>query len=376
MDLAVRDRQLTLRVGAVSLVALSALVALLVAFDGCGRASGFRATVYFDNAGGLREGAEVRVAGQKIGQVMAISFVPQARLRAGASDERGRGSGAEGSRHPLYGTGGIAAIIEIEHRRAHMAPIDGEYFIAARGLLGERYIAIGPPRGPGAEARADAGRDAVGRPLAAGDEVRGIDPPIMDRVWNRTYRNILAVRGFLDDVRPEGRAFATALSELFETLSSLEAEPGAMEGARERVSAVVAEARQLYDTWSSGEITGADLKALVARARVTLDAGRASLAELRPLLQILAAEVARLRAQALPEETRQRLTRAIARSETMLAVMEQIIAEGEELLAMVARGEGTVGGLLNDPEFPEDAKQLGRIIKRRPWRVIGRGRRE
>ena len=27
--------------------------------------------------------------------------------------------------------------------------------------------------------------------------------------------------------------------------------------------------------------------------------------------------------------------------------------------------------LANDPEFPEDAKDLGKILKREPWRVVG-----
>jgi hypothetical protein len=27
---------------------------------------------------------------------------------------------------------------------------------------------------------------------------------------------------------------------------------------------------------------------------------------------------------------------------------------------------------MNDPEFPEDAKELGKILKRQPWKVINR----
>jgi hypothetical protein len=35
------------------------------------------------------------------------------------------------------------------------------------------------------------------------------------------------------------------------------------------------------------------------------------------------------------------------------------------------RREGTLGRLLTDPEFPEDAKELGKILKRQPWRIFG-----
>ena len=38
---------------------------------------------------------------------------------------------------------------------------------------------------------------------------------------------------------------------------------------------------------------------------------------------------------------------------------------------IIARGEGTIGRIQHDPEFPEDAKELGKILKRTPWRVIG-----
>jgi hypothetical protein len=27
---------------------------------------------------------------------------------------------------------------------------------------------------------------------------------------------------------------------------------------------------------------------------------------------------------------------------------------------------------MKDPEFPEDAKELGKILKRQPWKIIGR----
>ena len=48
-----------------------------------------------------------------------------------------------------------------------------------------------------------------------------------------------------------------------------------------------------------------------------------------------------------------------------------VMANARGLLAILARGEGSLARLANDPEFPEDAKELGRILKRTPWRIIG-----
>jgi hypothetical protein len=41
-----------------------------------------------------------------------------------------------------------------------------------------------------------------------------------------------------------------------------------------------------------------------------------------------------------------------------------------ELAQRIARGEGSLGRLLTDPEFPEDTKELGKIMKRQPWKIV------
>ena len=61
----------------------------------------------------------------------------------------------------------------------------------------------------------------------------------------------------------------------------------------------------------------------------------------------------------------ERMRAAAAKIEPMLAVVDQINQR-------LARGEGTLGRLSRDPEFPEDAKELGKILKRQPWRIFGR----
>ena len=50
--------------------------------------------------------------------------------------------------------------------------------------------------------------------------------------------------------------------------------------------------------------------------------------------------------------------------------LEPLLAQVDALNASLARGEGSMMRLMHDPEFPEDAKELGKILKRHPWRVI------
>ena len=38
----------------------------------------------------------------------------------------------------------------------------------------------------------------------------------------------------------------------------------------------------------------------------------------------------------------------------------------------LARGDGSIMKLMHDPEFPEEAKELGKIMKRQPWKIIDR----
>ena len=56
----------------------------------------------------------------------------------------------------------------------------------------------------------------------------------------------------------------------------------------------------------------------------------------------------------------------------MLDQVEPLLAKVDDISGRLARGEGSLGLLMKDPEFPEDAKELGKILKRQPWKVIAK----
>jgi len=56
----------------------------------------------------------------------------------------------------------------------------------------------------------------------------------------------------------------------------------------------------------------------------------------------------------------------------VLDKVDPLLANAAELADRIARGEGSIGRLLQDPEFPEDTKDLGKIMKRQPWKIIAR----
>ncbi len=120
-----RDRARMVRVG---ILAIVGLVVLAVAVYEVGKvfdifASRYRLTTVVSSAAGLREGAPVTLAGQRVGQVSAIDFLPLEEQ----TEER----------HVAVGV----AIDEGVRRQIRR---DSRAFIRSQGLLGDKYIDISP----------------------------------------------------------------------------------------------------------------------------------------------------------------------------------------------------------------------------------------
>ena len=84
----------------------------------------------------------------------------------------------------------------------------------------------------------------------------------------------------------------------------------------------------------------------------------------------LAGDIRRIRGR-IPADLGGRLSVAVAHARAAVTRLQHITRMAKELAQRVADGRGTVGALLHDPEFIDDAKKLGKIIKRQPWKVLG-----
>lgn len=344
MGLEVHDERLIQRVGVAVLLVLAGVVALLIGMQRCSVRERFVATVYFEHAGPLREGADVQVAGRVIGKVESISLVP------------GRRSARPG--HPLAGRDGVAVRIRIQTRFAHMAAVNGTYFISAKGVMGERYLEIGAPL-------ENAPRE---RPLAAGDEVRGVDAPHLDRALWQSYLSMMIAQGFLEEIAPQVHALMRVVKELGATLEQMSLGPktqalvSALEGLRDH-------ARATLEPLQTEDVSWSDLTRLGERTQLTLARTRALLTEVRERAMSAGDTLARIDAQ-IPPDLMDRLATTLATVERSLEQTEKTMATLAELMAMVERGQGTVGALLADPELFDDVKGLGKMLKNNPWRVV------
>lgn len=349
MSLRAADPKLGLRVGAVTLLVLAlGVVYVLVLRDRLFLGPSVRVDVYFAHVGSLHEGTPVMVAGRQVGKIAAIRLVPRDSVPPD---------------HPLAATGGAVAILRIDEGARGRVPVNGEFFVSSKGLLSERYLEVGAP----------AGGAAPERPVADGDAVRGNDPPSMDRVLVNMWENLEIARAFLDDVRPQLDALVEAAERLAHTLGVIEPAPGAYAALAERAEQLAAEARTTYLTLRAGGLDLARAEELVARTRQTLADARIVAGLLRGRLAALGEDLDRVRGrvEAAAPGLRLKLRAAVASAETAMARVERLTAKVEDVLGILERGEGTIGRLANDPEFPEDAKALGKILKRTPWRVVG-----
>ncbi len=339
------DRQ-SRRVGAVVILVLIAAGAAVVTVDCSKLRPSIHVTAYYHQVGQLAEGADVQIAGRVVGQVDAVQLLPVTAVRD--------------AKHPLHPDGGVALRLRIQERYADWAAVNGEYFITAKGVLGEPYVEIGPP--------ADGAAPAGG--LKDGDTVIGIDPPRMDQVLVRSFANMTAFRRLVDQVTPSARELRTALDALAAELDAIEPVPGAYGDFARSIGELGDAWGALAQDWRDAGTDPGEWMRLGRSAGEVMDRARGELQRVGAALDRLTADIDRVRGR-LPDDLVARLEKALDGARAAVARLEAIAATGQELAARVRRGQGTIGALMNDPEFSDDAKQLGRILKREPWRVIG-----
>jgi ABC-type transporter Mla subunit MlaD len=334
------DDRTARRVGAVTLVVLGlAVVWFALVKDRVDLGSPVRIRVYFASTGNLREGAPLVVGGQQVGTIESLTNV------------------AHGASTPLGDTVGTVALIALDNDQAWKVPANAEIFVTSRGLLSERYLEVAPPPGP-------ITADPIG--VVAGAEIRGIDPPTLDTVLRRTWSNMLTYQTFVGEVGPELTELRTQVATLELQLAALADVPELVTNARELARA----ARAAYDDALGGAPGLAKLALTLAAAKATTADLRAALDKLEPLVDQLATQVARVKGRLDAHDPIAQAQVVIAQVRAAMAKADPLMEQIDLFAASLARHEGSLGRIMFDPEFPEDTKELGKYIKRHPWKVI------
>jgi ABC-type transporter Mla subunit MlaD len=351
------DEELARRVGLAALAALVAVIAFFVfVFGHIDWGARVRVRVYFHAIGALQEGAPFVVGGRAIGKVEAIALVSHA--------------------PPLGGDDGVAVTVALDAREAARLDPSGDVFLASKGVLSDRYLELGPAPSPSPSSPSSPSSPPSALGLRDGQELVGRDPPSLDRVLQRTWNNLQDLGGFVEGIRPELDALRAQVAMLAAAFDP--GAPSALPGAAE-VAPLLLQIVALRDAIETLRTTGLGGDAGLAHLREVIDRAGRVVAQARATLAALDAGAGALRANL--EAVRARVGAsgqgAIAAAELAIDRVRADVAKLEPLLATVdairqsiARGEGSLLKLANDPEFPEDTKELGKLIKRHPWRVL------
>jgi ABC-type transporter Mla subunit MlaD len=339
VSLLAQDERLTRRVGAIALCVIAlAIVFFVFVYDQLELGSTTRIRVYLHHSAGLREHAPLVVGGQPIGRIEAIQSVPH------------------GGANPLHGELGVVALVAIEGEHAWKVPRAAEIFVASHGPLSDKYLEVAPPKGD------------PGPAVHEGDELVAPDPPSLDNMLQHTWTNMTMFRAFAEQVHPEMQALRGELATLGDNLDAFDGvAPLVLDAA-----GLAARARHTYDVSLGGEPGLERFGAMVKHARATLAQARATIDRVAPEVDALAANATRARGRLEANDPVARLEATIARVRSVLDKVEPLLAQVDAIGDRLAKGEGSLGRLMNDPEFPEDAKELGKILKRQPWKVIAR----
>jgi len=345
VSLLAQDQRTTRIVGAITLSLVTAAIVFFVfVWDRIEWGENVRVRIYMRSTGGLVEGAPVVVAGHDVGHVEAIALAGKPKHEDG-----------------------VIVTIRMEKAWAKRLDASGDIFVTSRGMLSNRYLELGPGT-PNANPTVPAGTTFL---VVARDklELNGREPPTLDRVLQRTLDNLNTTRAFGNEVKP-------ALTQLQNEIDALQATMAGIAPDitfRADVLALVAEGRQTYA--ALGGDAGIDrMSEVKARGDSVFAQGRAAIAQLRASADMLGAsiDVLKSRVNTRGATAIERVELAIDRVKAGIDKIDPLLAQAELLRAQIARGDGSLMKLMNDPEFPEDAKELGKILKRQPWKLIDR----
>ncbi|HEX7838486.1 MAG TPA: MlaD family protein [Kofleriaceae bacterium] len=328
-----QDTRLARRVGALTLLAMAGIAAGFVfLLDRVAIAAPVRFRVMFRHSAGLHDHAPLVVAGRPIGRVAAVSPMPH---------------GAPG---PRGGNVGVAVTVEVARDDAWKVPAGATIFVASRGPLSDRYLEVAPP--PAGE---------PGPAISDGAELRGVDPPTLDNVLQHTWTNLTNFQLFVDTLRPELAALRAQITQLRGHLDDLAGDTRSadLDALADATRGLVATATRTYDTSLGGAPGLARLLATVHDARQAIADLRGALDLLGPEATAIAADLARIRGHFAAHDPIARAEQTLATLRAALDKIDPLLATAADLADRLARGEGSIGRLLNDPEFPEDTKELG-----------------
>ena len=349
-----KETAIEVKVGALVLVALAVFAGFIFAISDVSF-GGNQKVLYIDysDAAGLKKGAPVKLSGIQIGQIQTVEFMGQQDANLG---------------RPVY----VRVTAQVDGAYFDDLREDANFYIQTAGLLGEPYIEVFSPL-------------STAPSLEPGDVVQGVDPPSLARVMQTVADSLDGVKTLIDRLNEiEGAGTPIQVDEFVNNIGSLagslderiKANADHIDSIFEDVAGILDENRdtlkrtltnveglseefeQLGATLNYGLGRGQELRDVMRNLDTTMEAvGR----EADPLMTSARSAVQQV--DGILQENREDIR-------TTLDNLASITDDVEGVTSSIANGEGNLGRLLQDEEIFEDAREMIRELKRRPWRLL------
>lgn len=309
--------------------------------------------VDFAFSGGLQIGAPVKLSGIKLGKVVKLQLIEHAE---GPPAATGHAVGQVGE--PV-----VRATVHLGPTADGLLRRGTRILVGMQGLIGEPYLEVE------AAERAEPA-------LPEGTAFRGVDATrahVMTQQIATILESITGLMGTPSTGKEAGAlGLAQDLSQLVRRIDRLVAE---REDEFKVMFSNLAHSARNFRILSDSVgtvLTPARMQRVVTDSSAILLAVREEL----PVILTQAHDTLRTvkiivdRAEgAMDPQVLENMVGDIQNATTRLDSMTK---DGQALLEMVRRGEGTIGGLVQDPQVYDDLKEMMRDLKRHPWKMLWR----
>lgn len=329
---------LEVKVGLLILVALLIMGGFLFALGGVHLESGYKVYVDFNNPGGVKAGAPVRIAGVRVGTVEGAEYL------GGKLDPKT-------GRRPM-----VRIELKIDNSVRETIHEDALFYVTSQGVLGEQFVAIDP--------------GSPDKPILREGSVNpGVDPPRLDLALALGYELLETMVKAVRNNREELEGLLHDASGLLKGLNNV---VGGNQDRFNRIIANVETATQEGTALITGVreqyVDGAQVKRIMNNLDKTL---AATSAETGPLMRDVRGAVADAR-EVLGPEQREKLKATISDAAVLADKAKVTLADAQQIMVHMKRGQGTVGALLMDEEIYDDVQEMLRDLKHNPWKLFWR----
>jgi phospholipid/cholesterol/gamma-HCH transport system substrate-binding protein len=334
------QRTIEVRVGILIILSLAMLAGFIVVMGGVNLEPHYTVNVEFDNPGGLKSGAPVKLAGVKIGRITSIEFRSQNAAQAQAGE-------------PL-----IKVSARIENRYQGSIHENSLWFVTTQGMLGELFLAVDPgtPDSPA---------------LKDGATVRGISPPRLDLLLSESYE--ILHKAYLGVTNNE-----QMLRETFEGLHyTLKGTGDFFHKNSAKLDTIVTNLEQLStnanQTMTAVRERYVDSPQVISILHNIEQTSTVLNNNVSPLIndtRRVLADVSKL-SNALASEDQVKRYSQITQDLSQASAQAKVIAQDAQgLISHVKQGKGTVGALVMDEAVYDDIQEMLRDLKHNPWKFF------